>query len=215
MQIISLLVLTKLALANRILLQHTPVTIPTDVPYQPIVIPEPITPQSILPGGPIGVLPPPAEPNVYIPVEIPSLHQPHTELVCDIPYSEPGSCALLSHAITNPVEKFKLQCSNFGSCAGANITLDYTPGTFAERIHYLLFTEMSTAYKAIITIRNRMPNRALLIENLECIGPMSCEETTFVFEGLISVADFKCVNEEYCRGCQVKRDINDFVGIPC
>eukprot|EP00483_Globobulimina_turgida_P009194 UN09213 len=74
---------------------------------------------------------------------------------------------------------------------------------------------MSSAYKAIVTIRNRQVNRGLLIENIECTGAMACEETTFVFEGLIAVADFKCSKEEYCTGCQVKRNINDYVGIPC
>eukprot|EP00483_Globobulimina_turgida_P000782 UN00783 len=110
------------------------------------------------------------------------------ELNCDISYPYVGTCALLPHTIINPVERFKLNCGSFGSCAGANITLEYLAGNYVERIEGFWFTEMNSAYKAIITVNNKQINRGIKIERIECSGILSCPDTTFVFSGLIDVA---------------------------
>eukprot|EP01084_Bolivina_argentea_P054247 99504_1 len=227
MKIISvLLTIFSLSHADRRLLQysnvHGIVTIPTDTPLQIFSLPVPTQQGGVVQIPPMttkgtNILPNNGQPMIPITIPTGAALQPILEKKCSIPYSNPPILGTCAQTISNvlPAERFLLSCSDFGACAGSQITLNYPPGGIVQRIQGLWFTEMYSAKSAIITIVNQQPNQNIKIEQIQCIGAYACVDTTFVFKGGISVAEFKCTNEEYCRGCEVKNDISDFIGIPC
>jgi len=143
--------------------------------------------------------------GVFIPqVSIPSPGGATLELLCVTPYTEPGSCAGGIHGMTNPPNKFKMECSALGACASATFNFEYGTGSSVEHLEGIWFTEDYAGYKTTLNLVNNQPGQVLKLDRVECSANGACQELDVQLTN-VDIGDFVCTPglAGVCQGCTI------------
>eukprot|EP01083_Nonionella_stella_P132781 403741_1 len=179
--IISLLIFTiyqlSLTSCNRLLQQ---VTIPQTVPSNTVWTP-PILPFTI-PGN-----------------QGSSPTGPH-EIVCDLPDTDPNSCANIAKEIINAADGFKLTCELDRGCSNSRFNFVYQQ-TQIERIDTLRFAGQNGGKGSTIMVDCTENASQVYIEKLECPQYGSCANMEIILIGGASLKVVDCQRLDFCRRC--------------
>eukprot|EP00483_Globobulimina_turgida_P000647 UN00647 len=142
-------------------------------------------------------------PPGWVPVPIPTGGAAQsTVLECVLAHTDPAGCAGRATTITNAATNFKMECSNIGACAAAQISFIYENSN-AERVEQLCFSEQYAGYGATVIMDSTNSAIKQYIDKFECKAYGACENVNVKLFGGSSINDVDCGRPEYCSNCNI------------